>query len=210
MGFTTRKLATLVKLMSNKNIAEERARRRAPASCTVPVQPTQALARCKALGWARERFLLASLGRQGWGLILSLNTPGGHQKAVQAVGRARGQRVNPRAPSPRCCNSVGLDRASGRSRGDELFGWWFWAGGAALGLGIPVGEGGPALLVESHLLQICPRPRWRQLAGALPLAEKWGFSANPAGSSASVCLKSREIKSVWKEVMLHLNPVLCL
>lgn len=154
MGFTTRKLAALVKLTSNKNIAEERARRRGPASCTVPVQPTQALARCNAPGWARGRVLRASLGRRGWGLILSLNTLGRHQKAVQAVGRARGQRVNPRAPSPCCCNSVGLARASGRSGGDELFGRRFRAGGVALGVGIPVGEGGPALLVESHLLQI--------------------------------------------------------
>lgn len=44
MGFTTRKLATLVKLMSNKNIAEERSHLHCPASCTRAVQPTQARA----------------------------------------------------------------------------------------------------------------------------------------------------------------------
>lgn len=37
MGFTTRKLTTLVKLMSNKNIAEERSHLCCPASCTTPV-----------------------------------------------------------------------------------------------------------------------------------------------------------------------------
>lgn len=42
MGFTTRELATLVELMSNKNIAEERSHLCCPASCTTPVQPTQA------------------------------------------------------------------------------------------------------------------------------------------------------------------------
>lgn len=54
LGFTTRKLTTMVKLMSSKNIAEERSHLCCPASCTMPVQPTQAFACSKTPGWMWE------------------------------------------------------------------------------------------------------------------------------------------------------------
>jgi len=90
MGFATRKLAALVKLVSSKNIAEERSHLCCPASCTTPVQPTQASACSKTHSWKLQAFS----GCLGWDLLLSLNSPGRaprREKAVQTLGQGQGQ-----------------------------------------------------------------------------------------------------------------------
>lgn len=50
MDFTTRKLVTLVKPMSNKNTVEERSRLRCPASCERPSSPRRRLRAPKPRG----------------------------------------------------------------------------------------------------------------------------------------------------------------